>query len=227
MDIICISTNIEAYGKKYNKNTFRIPILTDPEITVRTSEETYAKNDFFNIGFSGSIIPSKENLFEFIETIRRLEKNNYKIAFNLCGTISKTDYKLLIEDGNKENTIKYYGNLNEKEFSTFLSQQDLLVIPRGYNLQNNYGFSTKLSDYLNHKKVILITDISDNRLYIKDGVNGFIVAPNNREMMYEKLIDIIENFDDIEESIIKNAYITSKEKFNYRLYSESLQAFLK
>ena len=225
--LICISTNIEVYGKRYNKNTLRIPILTNPDITIKTSGETYTKNDFFNIGFSGSIVPSKENLFEFVEIVKQANKINYKVAFNLCGTISKKDYKILIGDENNESTIKYYGNLNEKELSTFLNQQDILVIPRGYNLQNKYGFSTKLSDYLNHQKVILITDISDNRLYIKDGVNGFVVPPNNKKMMYEKLIGIIENFNDIEESIIANAYITSKDKFDYRLYKESLQTFLK
>ncbi|MDH3697401.1 MAG: hypothetical protein OEQ81_01975, partial [Flavobacteriaceae bacterium] len=63
--LICISTNIEDYGKRYNKNTLRIPILTDPDITIKTSGATYTKNNLFNIGFSGSIVPSKENLLEF------------------------------------------------------------------------------------------------------------------------------------------------------------------
>ncbi|MDH3795811.1 MAG: glycosyltransferase [Flavobacteriaceae bacterium] len=225
--LICISTNIEDYGKRYNKNTLRIPILTDPDITIKTSGATYTKNNLFNIGFSGSIVPSKENLLEFAEIVKQANENSYKVAFNLCGTISKRDHQLLIEDKNDDNTIKYYGNLNQKEFSTFLYQQDLLVIPRGYTLQNRYGFSTKLSDYLNHKRVILITDVSDNKLYIKDGVNGFVVPPNNKKLMYEKLIYIIENFKEIEESIKANAYKTSKEKFDYRLYKKPLQNFLK
>ena len=39
-----------------------------------------------------------------------------------------------------KNNIEYFGNLNAKELSTFLNQQQLLVIPRGYTLQNHYGF---------------------------------------------------------------------------------------
>ncbi len=227
--LICISTNIEAYGKRYNKNTLRIPILTDPEVSIKTSTRTYSNRGFFNIGFSGSIIPSKENLIEFLEVIKKVRKSGYKVALNLCGTIGKNDYQaqVFIEDADKENSINYYGNLDEKELSTFLSQQDLLVVPRGNTLQNRYGFSTKLSDYLNHKKVILVTDISDTKLYIIDGINGFLVTPNDKQMMYEKLIYIIENFKDIEESILENAYKTSKDKFDYRLYKEKLHAFLK
>jgi len=225
--LICISTNIETYGQQYNKNTFRIPILTDPNITTETSKIEFARKGSFNIGFSGSILPSKENLISFISGINKLLENNYDIAFNLCGFIKPEDQKLLIEDLDIHDRINYYGNLGKAELSAFLNQQDLLVLPRGFSLQNKYGFSTKLSDYLNHQKVILATDISDNGLYITDGFNGFIVAPDNEEMMYEKLKYIIENFEEIKAPIIANAYKTSKEEFDYRLFRKSLPSFLK
>ena len=223
--LICISRDIETYGKRYNTTTLRVPILTDPEITFSTTTATYTKRGKFNIGFSGSILPSKENLFEFFEVVKKLNDNEFEVALNLCGSI--TDKNLNILSEMNQNSISYYGNLNENELSNFITQQDLLVLPRGFTLQNKYGFSTKLSDYLNHKKVILITDISDNALYIKDGVNGFVVDPNNSNMMYERIVHIIENFELIKEPIIKNAYSTSKEDFDYRLYKEALQTFLK
>lgn len=224
--LICISTNIETYGKKYNKNTVRIPILTDPEILTESSLEKYNKKDFFNIGFSGSIIPSKENLFQFIQVLEKAKSKGYTIAFNLCGTVSKEDHKLLFADTSPETMLHYYGMLDKKEMANFLAQQDLLVLPRGYTKQNNYGFSTKLSDYLNHKKVVLVTDISDNALYIRDGVNGFVVAPDNYDIMYEKLIYIMDNFESLEARVVSNAIETSKEKFDYRLYGTVLHSFL-
>ena len=224
--LICISTNIQVYGEQYNRNTIRIPILTNPRLKTEKTDKIYAEANSFNIGFSGSIIPGKENLLEFIDVLNKVLDKGYKIKFNLCGTISDKNSKLLIDSCKKENTIIYYGNLDENELSNFLKQQDLLVVPRGYTLQNKYGFSTKLSDYLNHQKVILITDISDNSLYIKDGINGFVVEPNNSKMMYDKLIYIIENFDVIEKNIIDNAIKTSKNSFDYRLYKNALQSFL-
>lgn len=224
--LICISTNIELYGKEYNKNTLRVPILTNPEFQIVTSDKTYIKKGFFNIGFSGSIVPSKENLFEFVDVVKEARQNNYKVAFNLCGTISKKNHKLLIKCEDTEKDLKYYGQLDEKELSSFLAQQDLLVVPRGFTLQNKYGFSTKLSDYLNHKKMVLVTNISDNGLYIKDGVNGFIVEPDDQEMMYDKLSYIIDNFKELEKPIITNALATSKNQFSYKLYRKPLLEFL-
>ena len=225
--LICISTNIQAYGEQYNKNTIRIPILTNPRIQTKITDKIYSEASHFNIGFSGSIIPGKENLLEFIAVLNKVSDTGYNLKFNLCGTISEKDFKIIIDSSNKENTVKYYGNLDANELSNFLKQQDLLVIPRGYTLQNKYGFSTKLSDYLNHQKLILITDVSDNTLYIKDGINGFVVEPNDSRDMYEKLIYIIENYNILEKKIIENAILTSKKSFDFRLYKSALQSFLK
>jgi len=224
--IICISTNIQTYGKRYNENTIRIPILTNPKLKMEHTDELFADTNSFNIGFSGSIVPGKENLLAFIEVINKVLDKGFDVKFNLCGTVSDKNLSLLTKSCKKENTIQYFGNLDENKLSNFLKQQDLLVVPRGNTLQNKYGFSTKLSDYLNHKKVILITDISDNSLYIKDGYNGFIVEPNNSEAMYEKLIYIIENFSELEESIVENATKTSSDSFDFRLYKPKLQSFL-
>lgn len=226
--LLCISTNIEVYGKRYNKNTLRIPILTDPDISIKHSKKiSYSKINSFNIGFSGSIVPNKENLVSFVNVVNKLFEHKINVFFNLCGTITSDDCQLIFSDLNIHGIFKYYGNLDDDELSSFLDQQDLLVIPRGFSLQNNYGFSTKLSDYLNHQKVILITDISDNTLYIEDGVNGYVVPPDDENKMFEKLKFIIKNFEGTKTSVISNAYKTSRERFNFRLYGNDLRTFLK
>ena len=225
--LVCISSNIEAYAHKFNKNTLRIPILTDPDRAIENPLEKFQTKSTFNIGFSGSIAPSKENLADFINVLDTLIESGYKISFNLCGHIAKSYEKELLQKIKESGYINYFGNLNETELSAFLSSQDLLVIPRGYTKQNNYGFSTKLSDYLNHEKVILVTDISDNALYIKDGNNGFIVPANNNEAMSEKLKYIIENFKTFEKRIVDSAYETSKKMFHYSNFKNELEVFLK
>ncbi len=224
--LICISSNIETYGKRYQNNTFRLPILTDPNISIKTSEIKYVTSNSFNIGFSGSILPSKENLISFVNVFNKLIESQYNLTFNLCGSVDTKDRNLLFEQLDKYDKIHYHGNLEKNELSSFLDQQDLLILPRGFSLQNKYGFSTKLSDYLNHKKVILVTDISDNKMYIKDGINGFVVPPDDEELMRNKLKYIVENFENFKETIISNAEQTSKEKFDYRLFKKTFQAFL-
>lgn len=228
--LICISTAIETYGKKFNPSTIRIPILTNPNVKNEFSNEVFNKKDSFNIGFSGSIQPDKENLINFFKVLGNLKKSNYNFTLNLCGIIKKEHQNLLLEklasELNIKDSIKYYGNLDSRELSTFLNQQQLLVIPRGYTLQNNYGFSTKLSDYLDHGKLILVTDVSDNNLFIKDGINGFIVPTDHNNKMYDKLSYIMNNYDNIFEGVQKNATETSRNSFYFRNFSEILHKFL-
>lgn len=228
--LICISTAIEKYGQKFNMRTIRIPILTNPYFEKSVSSNSYAKDDSFNIGFSGSIHPSKENLLEFFNVLGKLNKEGIEFTLNLCGPI-KDSHKTLLLDKlattlDIKGCINFYGKLNAQELSSFLDQQQLLVIPRGYTLQNNFGFSTKLSDYLDHGKPILVTDVSDNKLFIEDGVNGFIVPPDDNDKMYEKLSYIIANYVDINETIKANARKTSLNSFYYKNFHQPLNQFL-
>lgn len=224
--IICISTAMEKYGSQFNKNTLRIPILTDPDASVEKSDNIFFTQDAFNIGFSGSIHGTKEDLDNFMSVISKIKKQGHHISFNLCGHIFSRYESEFLKKCNSRSELNYYGNLNKNDLAAFLSQQDLLVVPRGYSVQNKYGFSTKLSDYLNHQKMVLVTDISDNKLYIKDGTNGFIVPPNNPELMYEKLIYIITNYPELSKRIVPNAIETSKNEFYYLNYRKVLRSFL-
>ncbi len=225
--LVCISTRIENYGRQFNRNTLRIPILTDPDKVLEVATGQFCNKDAFNIGFSGSIDPIKEDLANFIEVIEKLNDNGHRVAFNLCGAVKNTYNEKFTRRTCAGTAINYYGFLDELQLSTFLSQQDLLILPRGFTLQNDYGFSTKLSDYLNHKKMVLVTDISDNALYIKDNVNGFVVPPDDKAAMYEKIKYIMESYDSLESKVVLNALKTSKEDFDYRIYSKKLRNFLK
>lgn len=228
--LICISTSIESYGKRFNSSITRLPILTNPNLNINPSSNIYFQKNTFNIGFSGSIHPIKENLSNFFAVLGKLKKNNHSFSLNLCGHMKKEDEFLLFEqiakDLNIKEHINYYGNLGARELSTFLSQQQLLVIPRGFTLQNNYGFSTKLSDYLDHGKPILVTDVSDNKLFIKDGINGFIVPPDDNSIMFDKLTYIISNYDSIYDDVQKKAIETSVNSFYYKNFNEKLDKFL-
>lgn len=228
--LICISSTIEKYGKKYNNNTIRVPILTNPDAKKEFSDRVYSVKNSFNIGFSGKIHPDKENLLSFFNVLGKLKEKKVKFTLNLCGPLEKEHENILLQKKSREvnisNNINYFGNLNTLELDTFLNQQQLLVIPRGYTLQNHFGFSTKLSDYLNHAKPVLITDVSDNKIYIKDNENGFLVSADNETVMLDKLCYIIKNYPSVHKNIETKALETSKKVFYYRAYSDKLHEFL-
>ncbi len=228
--LICISTNIETYYKKYNKNTIRVPILSD-SVSMEIEKDKLRFDKNFKMGFFGSVHYNKENLEVLMKCLSLLRNeyhiNNFTVDFyGRSDAFSKN--KLMQESkklGLKEN-IKYFGEIEQKEVKSKMSNYHLLLLPRGNNLQNKYGFSTKLAEYLSSGVPVLITNVSDNGLYIKDNINGFIVSPDDREALLKKLLFIFDNYNSYASKISKRAIETINKYFLFENYSESLYQFV-
>jgi len=63
-------------------------------------------------------------------------------------------------------------------------------------------------------------------MYIKDSFNGFLIPPDSLSALVNKIIWIIDNYDDYSSMIAKNAFRTAREKFDYRIYTDTLINFL-
>ena len=101
----------------------------------------------------------------------------------------------------------------------------LLILPRTLNKRTRYGLSTKLSEYLVSGTPVLVTDVSDNALIIKDNYNGFIIPPGSPEVMTRKLTEIIESYNSIVHSVVEKAHLTVREQLDYRRFSQQYIAF--
>lgn len=228
--LICISTNIEKYYNKINKNIIRIPILTDIKFSKIISRKFDIKESF-KIGFFGSISYEKEN-FDLLFRSLSIFKNEYKInnfIVDFHGPLFKDSLSRIKIDVNRyklEDNVNYKGKVNQDGIINYMQKYDLLILPRGDNLQNKYGFSTKLSEYLISGIPILITDVSDNSLYIKDNINGFIVQPDDYIAFANKMKFIYSNYDDYYFEISKNSMTTAVNNFSYHKYSDKLINFL-
>lgn len=229
--LICISTNIENYFIKYNHNIIRIPILSNINNIKKSEVCKFQSGDIFKMRFFGSVSYYKENLNEFLQCLKilKIKNNSLKFVVEFYGPIDNISSEKLnasIVELQLDEQVFYRGKLNQREVNENMQKCHLLVIPRGESLQNHYGFSTKLSEYLSSGVPCFVTDVSDNALYIKDDVNGFIVEPNNIYAFVQKLSYIIFNYNDIVENITKNSFITVKDHFLYSNYSKQLDNFL-
>jgi glycosyltransferase involved in cell wall biosynthesis len=226
--LFCISTNIQTYFEKWNSNTLRIPILSNNN-GLSYRKKGYSGKEPFRICLAGSISIAKENMLEFVDAVSEVVNAKYEIEINLYGPVSGNDLEILKEyaySKNHKNLINYRGLINHRDLNKVLQEQHLLVLPRGNNLQNYYGFSTKLSEYLITGVPCLITDVSDNALYVKDGVNGFVVPPNDVVAMANKIRYIILNYSSLASTIGENALDTVNKELSYRVHSEKISSFL-
>lgn len=228
--LVVISTSLERYFRKYNTNMLRVPILVDLSENRNYRTIRYRHGGKFHIGFFGQIRVKKEgfDLFYKILSIVKLQFNNFKL--HLYGPIVNDEKKLLLnilplKYGIIENIV-YHGIVERGIFFKEMKKNHLLVSPQPLNLMTKYNFSTKLSEYLISGVPVLVTDVSDNPLYIKDNYNGFIVQAGNDVEMANKILDIINHYNSVAPHVSANAIRTAQNHFNYVNYSESLYNFL-
>jgi glycosyltransferase involved in cell wall biosynthesis len=226
--IICISKNIQRYSQSYCKNQIVIPILCEIDEFSSISKSS----DFTNklkILFTGSINIKKENLLEFLYCLIDFDKIYPNWSFDLCGVMNQIDQIYLnsfVKKNKLENKVNYLGNLNHDDALKMQKCADLLVLPRKNNLQNYYGFSTKLSEYAVSGVITLLTNTGVMADYFKDQYNCLMTDGYKKENFLTKLLELVNLNNNDKEIIVRNAYITAEKYFNYRNYSTKLIDFL-
>ncbi|MEJ2595097.1 MAG: glycosyltransferase [bacterium] len=227
---IVISRNMEERIRRLNPNILRIPILADIKKFSSVNPERKEDHDLIHLGFTGYLTMKKDSIGELIRAVRIL-KNKYgidNVRLNLYGTGYRDTllkiYRLIDKLHLKENVV-LHGQVPSEQIPEILSQQNILLLIRSDNLQTRFGFSTKLAEYMASGVPVLITSVSDNTTYVKDGENGFVSCSHKASDTAERLFEIISRKDYLDESIGKKARETALEHFDASKYSDMLINF--
>ena len=70
-----------------------------------------------------------------------------------------------------------------------------------------------LLEYGHYRKPIVVTNVGEIPLMIKDGINGFMVESGNAHLFYESLVQLIEN-DSLQSNFGKELYQTVLDNFS-------------
>lgn len=219
--IVVISRDLEKYFSRYTKRILRVPILCDAEEIDPLKEPPYFDGDTFRICFAGYIKCDKEGfgmLYEALSVVNLRQK----VELYLYGILEDEDslrLRQLSEMYGLNERVFYKGNIDPEILKHEFRKYHLLILPRPLNKRTKYGFSTKLSEYLTSGVPVLLTDVSDNALFIKDNHNGYIITPGSSAAISEKLDYIIQSYNLQAGIIVDNAHNTVKESLDLRLFT--------
>jgi len=226
--IVVISTNLEEYFSRYNTRILRIPILCDGQGNMNGDNFPKYADNIFKICFAGYIKCAKEGFDILFEALAKVNVCR-QVELYLYGILpdeEKLTLESLVERFSLERKIFYMGNVDPDDLQAEFTQYHLLILPRSHTRQAVFGFSTKLAEYLLSGVPVLITDVSDNGLFIKDGYNGFIIPPGSSLLMADKIMDVIDNYNLNASKIAENARVTARENFDFRLFTDRFIDFL-
>lgn len=219
--VVVISRNLEQYFSRSARRMIRIPILCDVgEINLDKQPPDY-DGKIFRMCFAGYIKCEKEGFDILFESLSRVNQET-QVELFLYGILSDEDkakLSVLSDKYGLDGRIYYMGNIDPVKLGDEFRKYHLLILPRPMNKRTMYGFSTKLSEYLVSSNPVLLTDVSDNALYIHDNHNGYMTPPGNVNAMTAKILEIIRNYNSQARNIVVNAHKTVREELDYRLFA--------
>ena len=225
--IISISTLLDEYYKNKGIKSIRIPTILD---VAHINCLLDKRNDnVMHISFIGSLGGKKELLQPVIQALR---KNNYfhnRIVFDIYGpTLSQIEKNAEVtasELDNESFCVKVHGHIPQEKVFDCYRKSSFLIFIRPARKSSNAGFPTKLAESMSCGTPVITNNTGDVALYLKDGMNGFLLKDNTSESISECFNRILKLNEQDYSNLRFNARKTAENSFDYRNYSKVIMDF--
>lgn len=215
--MVVISEGLKNYfisrGCKKDK-TFVVNMIVDTTRfggLQKQSSESY-------IAYCGTASNTKDGVDQLIKAYGVAVKRHPDYKLYIIGsTLSKQqsfDNLELVKELGIEDKVVFTGIVSSEKIPQLLKNASILALDRPNNLQAQYGFPTKLGEYLLTNNPVVITKVGDIPLFLKDMESALIAQPENPEDFADKLCWAIEH--PVEAAVIGcNGRAVAEKQFNY------------
>ena len=227
-NIIAISTYLEDHFSNRKITTTRIPVIMDVHSMVAMSESN-RENSNLKIVYAGSM-GKKDHIQEMLDGLALLSnEERERVRFSIIG-ITREQYEQyygVVSDATMESAT-FMGRVSRDEVLENLSTADFSFLLRPSNERYaKAGFPTKVVEALATGIPMMCNYSSDLKMYLRDGENAVIIDDCSAESCAKAIRKALTFTLEELSSLRKNARKTAEENFDWRLYQESFDHFLK
>lgn len=163
-----------------------------------SSKESHQNVSFKNyIAFTGSLSNQKDGVLYLIEAFERVVNNKVDIDLVIAGFGSTQEINAvneMLKNKTIASKVIFLQNVPSCDIPSIINNAKLLVLSRPYSLQAQYGFPTKLVEYLATGKPVLATAHGDMRIFMREKENSFLLDSVTPEHIAEKIIEVLSNY---------------------------------
>lgn len=160
---------------------------------VDTDSYKYARKIFSNKKFFIGSNRNLETIYDvitFIKAANIICKTRKDIYFYIAGDGSlKEKYKQYVKSNKISKNIIFLGLLNIKEMLDFYNNIDIYI---STSLSDG-GLSASVAEAMSFERLVIISNNSDNKLWVKDGINGYLFDSGDYIDLSKKIINAIKN----------------------------------
>jgi glycosyltransferase involved in cell wall biosynthesis len=136
------------------------------------------------------------------------------------------EYNRIIEEGAISKRVLFYGNVSREEIPSLLCKAKLLVLPRPLSKQAEYGFPTKLAEYLATGVPVVTTKVGEIPQYLHDRHDSFLAEPGSVDSLALKMNEALSDYQRAVE-IGKRGKTVASNSFNYMQRASEIIEFIK
>jgi glycosyltransferase involved in cell wall biosynthesis len=227
--IFCISQYlIDFYSSRglNRRRLFLVPSTVDTE-RFRKSYESPLK--FQYILYCGSLTVMKDGVNILIESFFRITEKYPEINLVLIGKgdliDEETFIRNLVSELKIEKKVFFPGQLPRTEIPAYLNNAKILALARPKSMVADAGFPSKLTEYLATGVPVVVTEVGEIPLYLKDNENAFLAIPDSVDAFAEKLDYVLGNYAHALEVALRGKELTDS-VFNYKYQAKRMLDFI-
>jgi glycosyltransferase involved in cell wall biosynthesis len=208
--IIMTKTLCDYFSTVCSKDAvlFHMPMTVDLS---RFTSSRQAKNKW--ITYCGSFGGTKDGVDHLLMAYSIVAKEYPGWKLVLVGKASQPEearLKKLVSLNGLSDKVKWTGHLDYSEVPKILSESSILVLSRPDSIQAQYGFPSKLGEYLATANPVVVTDVGEIKDYLENGVSAMIAKPGNIAELADKIQFLINDPDQANEIGLRGREIAEK-----------------
>lgn len=130
----------------------------------------------------------------------------------------------ILKENNLYSYVHFIGYQDDKTLFSLYKNAEFLIINKPKNLQNDYNFPTKLSEYLFFSKALLVSTNDAMDQFLVDSHNCLKFESNNDHDLYMLIKGLLANNLQIND-LNANAINTVNQNFDYRVNALKIKKF--
>ncbi|MCC6528686.1 MAG: glycosyltransferase [Pseudomonadales bacterium] len=228
--LIIISSRIMAYyaDRLPVEKMFYLPALADGaefDLALNTPVEVLAEKRFV---LSSGSFAQKEGIPFIIEAFGQVASTFPDLHLVFTGNPGQEQRELFAGIARRhgcEERLIFTGYLSRSELIWCYQNAMALLACRTASEFAQFGFPTKLVDYMLSGRPILATSVGAISETLHDGETAYLAEPENVASIAAALRKIMEN-PSLAASVANNAYTLASESFDYRCHAAALSGFV-
>lgn len=209
------------------QNLFYLPALVDAgifESDLQPFTELVDKKYFLSAGSFGE----KEGVSYLVEAFGLVVKKGSEALLVFTGSPSEEAKSKVFAQAKElgvSEKLLFTGFISREQLSWCYANAEALLACRTNSDFSQFGFPTKLVEYMASGTAIVATEVGAIKESLSDGVSAFIAVPEDADSIALKMKQVLEN-PKLAKSVGNTAKAIALNKYDYRQYIESLPLFM-